>query len=68
MTAVAPLAMSIPDAAAHVGTSRKTIDAAIHAQELPARRIGPKGGRWSVRVTDLTDWYDALGRESREAS
>jgi len=59
-------AMGIPAAAAHLGVSRKVIDHAITHEQLPARRVGPKGGRWSVTVTDLHNWYDALGHEARD--
>ena len=60
-------AFGIPSAARFLDVDRKTIDAAIHAKELPARRVGPKGGRWSVERTDLIAWYRSLGREVREA-
>jgi hypothetical protein len=59
-------AMGVPAAARHLGIDRKTIDHAIAAQLLPARRVGPKGGRWSIEVEDLIAWYRSLGREVRD--
>jgi len=59
-------AMGIPAAARHLGIDRKTIDHAIGAQQLPARRVGPKGGRWSIEVEDLIDWYRGLGSDPRD--
>lgn len=63
---VTPLAMGLPEAAAYLSTERKTLQDAIDREQLIARKIGPKGGRWSVKVTDLVAWYDALGREARD--
>jgi len=40
-----PYRMGIPEACAYLGTSRKDIDAAIAREELPANRLGIKGGR-----------------------
>lgn len=62
----APYRMGIPQACIHVSTSRKDIDAAILAEELPANRSGIKGGRWSIRTEDLEAWSDSRSRETRE--
>lgn len=61
-------AFGIPSAARFLDVDRKTLDAAIARQELPARRVGPKGGRWSVEREDLIAWYRSLGREARDES
>jgi excisionase family DNA binding protein len=62
-----PFAMTIKSAAAYLDTDEKTIRQAIDSEKLPARRIGPKGGRWSVEVADLKNWYRNLGRELRDS-
>ena len=62
----APYRMGIPEACIYLGTSRKDIDAAILAEELPANRSGVKGGRWSIRTEDLKAWSDARGRTPRD--
>lgn len=61
-----PWAMDLKTAAAHLGTEVKTIRDAIDREQLPARRIGPKGVRWSVLTADLQDWYLSLSRERRD--
>ena len=61
-----PYRMGIPEACVYLGTSRKDIDAAILAEELPANRSGVKGGRWSIRTEDLKAWSDARGRVPRD--
>jgi excisionase family DNA binding protein len=58
--------MGIPEACIYLGTSRKDIDAAILAGELPANRSGVKGGRWSIKTSDLEKWSDARGRTPRD--
>jgi hypothetical protein len=63
---VEQFAFGIPSAARFLDVDRKTLDAAIARQELPARRVGPKGGRWSVERDDLIAWYRGLSRETRE--
>lgn len=63
---VEQFAFGIPSAARFLDVDRKTLDAAIARQELPARRVGPKGGRWSVERDDLIAWYRALGSEVRD--
>jgi len=65
MNSFTPFAMGIPVASQYLGVSREVIDAAINKQQLPARRVGPKGGRWSIETTDLIAWYRSLGRETR---
>jgi len=55
-----PFAMSIPDAAAYLGVSRKVIDQAINEEKLIARRIGLKATRWSIETADLAAWYRSL--------
>jgi hypothetical protein len=62
-----PFAMTVKSAAAFLDTDEKTIRLAIDKEQLPARRIGPKGGRWSVETEDLKTWYRNLGREARDA-
>lgn len=61
-----PFALGIPDAATYLGVDRKVIDHAINHQQLPARRVGPKGGRWSIETEDLVAWYRSLGSKPRE--
>ena len=61
-----PYRMGIPEACIYLGTSRKDIDAAILAEELPANRSGIKGGRWSIRTADLEKWSDNRGRDPRD--
>jgi len=63
-----PYRMGIPEACIYLSTSRKDIDAAILAEELPANRSGPKGGRWSIRTEDLKAWSDARSRTPRDES
>lgn len=63
VTALPPLSMGIPDAALYLGTSEKNIRYAIDHEELPAVRIGPKGGRWSIYVEDLKAWRANLPRD-----
>ena len=58
--------MGIPEASIYLGTSRKDIDAAILAEELPANRSGIKGGRWSIRTADLEKWSDNRSRQPRD--
>ena len=54
-TTVAPYALQIAAAAAHVDVSIDTIRAAIRSGDLPARKIG---ARWSIRRADLEVWHD----------
>lgn len=61
-----PFAMSIKTAAAYLDVAETTIRDAINKQQLFARRIGPKGVRWSIETTDLVDWYRSLGHERRD--
>ena len=61
-----PYRMGIPEACIYLGTSRKDIDAAILAEELPANRSGIKGGRWSIRTEDLKAWSDSRSRTPRD--
>ena len=63
---VEQFAFGIPSAARFLDVDRKTLDAAIARQELPARRVGPKGGRWSVEREDLIAWYRGLGSDPRD--
>ena len=63
---VEQFAFGIPSAARLLDIDRKTLDAAIARQELPARRVGPKGGRWSIERDDLIAWYRSLGSTPRD--
>ena len=63
---VEQFAYGIPSAARFLDIDRKTLDAAIKAEELPARRVGPKGGRWSIEREDLIGWYRGLGSDPRD--
>ena len=63
---VEQFAFGIPSAARFLDVDRKTLDAAIARQELPARRVGPKGGRWSVEREDLILWYRGLSNAPRD--
>jgi len=63
---VEQFAFGIPSAARFLDVDRKTLDHAITHEQLPARRVGPKGGRWSVERDDLIAWYRSLGREVRD--
>lgn len=63
---VEQFAFGIPSAARFLDVDRKTLDAAIARQELPARRVGPKGGRWSVERDDLIAWYRGLSNAPRD--
>ena len=62
----APYRMGIPEAAAHLSVSRVDIADAINREELPANRSGIKGGRWSIKTTDLEEWSDSRSREPRD--
>jgi len=63
---VEQFAFGIPSAARFLDVDRKTLDAAIARQELPARRVGPKGGRWSIEREDLIAWYRSLSNAPRD--
>ena len=63
---VEQFAFGIPSAARYLDLDRKTLDAAIAHGDLPARRVGPKGGRWSVEGTDLIAWSRSLGSTPRD--
>ena len=63
---VEQFAFGIPSAARYLDLDRKTLDAAIAHKELPARRVGPKGGRWSIEREDLINWYRGLGSAPRD--
>ena len=58
--------MSIKTAAAYLDIDTKTIRDAIDREQLPAVRMGPKGGRWSIATADLLTWRSNLGREARD--
>lgn len=62
----APYRMGIPEACRYVGTCRADIDDAIRRQELPANRAGIKGGRWSIKTSDLEAWADGRSCEARD--
>lgn len=61
-----PFAMSIKTAAAYLDVDEKTIRFAIDHEHLTARRIGPKGGRWSIETDDLINWYRGLPQDVRD--
>lgn len=63
---VEQFAFGIPSAARFLDVDRKTLDAAIAREELPARRVGPKGGRWSIEREDLISWYRGLSNAPRD--
>ena len=62
---MSPHALSVKDAAEHVGFSRATIRQAIRATDpdsfpppLPAKK--DRRGHYHVKVTDLEAWFESL--------
>lgn len=50
---------SLEEAAAHMRLSQETIERAIRAQNLKAKKTGPNGGgKYLIREADLDAWFD----------
>lgn len=59
-TAGARLALTRNEAAAAMGVSLSTIERAIASGRLRAKKTGPTGGRYLIKVSDLEAWFDGL--------
>jgi excisionase family DNA binding protein len=55
-----PISVDIDDAAAMVGVSARTLDRAIKAGALKAKRTGKRGGLRLISVAALREWFDQL--------
>lgn len=62
---LAPISVSIADAAALVGLDPTTIRDAINKRSIPAKR---HGRRILVKVSDLEAWFDSLDDAREDAS
>jgi excisionase family DNA binding protein len=60
MTAHAPLAVGLREAADLAGVSTDTVRRAIHATEPPYLKAKRVGARFAIKVSDLEDWLDSL--------
>ena len=57
------IAVSVKTAARMVDVHEQTIRDAIYAEKLTARKVG---ARWTIKVSDLEAWLDALPTRQEE--
>lgn len=52
---------SLPEAADHMRLSQETLETAIRAKKLRAKKTGPNGGgKYLIAGDDLDAWFESL--------